>query len=1020
VYLLNIKPTDSMHKEVVSFVLKAMAHEKREPRFELPRVHLVDLHNDSRRTSTHIQHQYSSHSLETSSPRTTRSFASIRLDSEVSFSGNVSSLDQLVDMGIVDVQGDSRLPRRRIEDVQQNFSTKPGEENDFERQVKNNRELQESQVKVVAYLCDSPVNDAKALLRLAALYQQSGELQKSKSIYKRAKTIIERELSIDPAGIDYIRCQLAIIDLLEGRFREAEKTFAELEMKLHSTFGDHERTWEVMRWHALAFDVQGQYQKALPKLQQIPVPMEIEISEPFTQATNVTLLTQSTLALVMAHVGEYRRAIEYSGLALSHAEALCARPAIANVKIWTGTDDNEESACIGRMLSAIQSDRANILANVGQYIEAQSINDQAMKGMERYYGSKYVATLECWSLKVHLLALEGKIDEAEQQCQTTLRAMRRDIGKEHPSTLRTLGILVFIYRSQAKWADALQNATYLVDRNRSSHDIGPQHPQTISSMAQLADVYLACGQLVQALSDQITIVGLSEQVLGKDHPITLNYRSDLANIYCNLENWNSAREILFEVFVKQMEQVTQFVTYVRRSHNGETQPLNMSSIKEVCEIFRALRSKGKNYNDIPLLLMSTMHRLGVSERDREDGNLEFARELLEQVVEYREIRLGLDHADTLSSQLDLAMTKRQLSCHQNSTVDLEKLLEVFNRIAHVRQERLGSDHPDTLSARRERSLTKIQLGLIAKAVDEQEEILRSCIRLLGNGHPNTIRSCTDLSIAYHSIGDLKRAETLQLDALKAQLVLYPSPILKEEARKTFNAALEALGLATKGQAETTEADTKNLELSDSEPLALPETPYHPRITSSMACLASIYTEQENFPLAALVQEAVVSQHKLALPDSIYSLTTLESINTLAALNQAQRNYFRAITLYNEVLANAPAHSPLYFASQSFLGSLYFSQDDFANAERVQKKAYEEQCAIAESDADSEARSKNEEALVIASFNLALTKWELGKKGEAKVLMGVARVFAERGLGGEHERTREVVDTLREWEAEDLE
>jgi hypothetical protein len=93
--------------------------------------------------------------------------------------------------------------------------------------------------------------------------------------------------------------------------------------------------------------------------------------------------------------------------------------------------------------------------------------------------------------------------------------MRKEIGKEHPSTLKTLGVLVFVYRLQARFTEALDTAKYLFEKCKASEAFGENHPETINSMWQLAEVYLARGDFSNALHYQGQAVQLADKVLGK-------------------------------------------------------------------------------------------------------------------------------------------------------------------------------------------------------------------------------------------------------------------------------------------------------------------------------------------------------------------------------------------------------------------------------------------------------------------------------------------------------------------------
>ncbi|PMD32824.1 TPR-like protein, partial [Hyaloscypha variabilis F] len=505
--------------------------------------------------------------------------------------------------------------------------------------------------------------DPRQLLTLASLYQQSGELQKSQALYQRLVKLPSME-----KGIDIIMTQIAITWIYEGRVKKAQKVFSDLEPRVEAKFKrEPQRAWEVKRWLAITLDMQGLYESGRQKL--------MNISGAFTsfqqaqQLTDVGLLARSTLALLFGHLGKYEEALTRSKEVLRLAEQ-----AVEKTKEGDPASMTRHRGALG----SIQFDRAKILTYVGRYQEAEALNNQALENIQRNVGSKHVSTLECWSLKARHLASTCRLPEAEEQCQKTLKVMRKEIGKEHPSTLKTLGVLVFVYRLQARFTEALDTAKYLFEKCKASEAFGENHPETINSMWQLAEVYLARGDFSNALHYQGQAVQLADKVLGKVHPTVVNYRACLARVYCNRGNWTHSASLCFDVL--------------------------------------------DNY--------------------------------------YIERTLGDDHADTLSSKWDLALTK--LKRGQDGA------LQELAGVTASRRRLLGEDHPETLASRHHLSVAKFSVSGNEKELSEQAEVLRLCIHLLGDEHPTTNSARIDLSNGYHVVGMLTDAEQLRLQALKVQ------------------------------------------------------------------------------------------------------------------------------------------------------------------------------------------------------------------------------------------------------------
>ncbi|PMD56105.1 TPR-like protein, partial [Hyaloscypha bicolor E] len=456
--------------------------------------------------------------------------------------------------------------------------------------------------------------------------------------------------------------------------------------------------------------MQGLYEQGKKKL--------IAINDAFSslqQATDVGLLTKSTLALLFGHLGKYEEALKRSKEVLQ-----LALEAVEKAKKG-GKGDTASVTRQRGALGSIQYDRAEVLTYVGRYVEAEEMNTQALENIQRNLGSKHVSTLNCWSLKARHLAATSRLPEAEEQCQKTLKVMRKEIGKEHPSTLKTLGVLVYVYRLQARLTEALDTAKYLLEKCRTSDAFGEDHPETISSMWQLAEVYLARGDFKNALHYQDQAVKLADKVLGKVHPTVVSYRACLARVYCNRGNW------------------------------AHTATLCVDILKDYGVII------SEAFQDV----VSTMQCLGVTERERLHGNLEVAEEIQTKAHEYIEKKLGKNHADTLSSKWDLALTK--LKRNQDGA------LSELEHVTASRRRVLGEDHPDTLAARHHLSVAKFNMFRNLSELAEQAEVLRLCIHLLGEEHPSTNSARIDLSNGYHLVGMLTDAEQLLLKALKVQI-----------------------------------------------------------------------------------------------------------------------------------------------------------------------------------------------------------------------------------------------------------
>jgi tetratricopeptide (TPR) repeat protein len=865
-------------------------------------------------------------------------------------------------------------------------------------------------------------------LRLAFLYQQSGELRQAKALYQ--------SLMDSPAmaqGLDIIRTQIAITWLYEGRVKEAEEVFSDLEPKVEAEYARApQRTWEVKRWLAISLDMQGFYERGRQKL--------ININQAFTsfqqaqQVTDIGLLTRSTLALVLGHLGKYGEALTRSEKVLELASQVVERAKKVVKDTDGGKGDQADLTIQLGALGSIQFDRAKILTYVGRYQDAEDLNSQALENIQRNVGSKHVSTLECWSLKARHFASTCRLPEAEEQCQKTLKVMRTEIGKEHPSTLRALGVLVYVYRLQARLTEALDTAKYLLDKCKSSEAFGKDHPETIHSMWQLAEVYLARGDFSNALRYQDQAVKLADKVLGKVHPTVLNYRACLARVYCKRGSWKDSGELCLVVLDNYVSIISEAfqgtAKIIRKQENSkQNEPDSRSVIQQALDKARdIIFEKNDDFATLNLSLASTIQCLGVTERERQHGNLEVAQEIQTKAYDYMVEKLGQDHVDTLSAKWDLALTKLKRG-EEGALRDLEAVTLARRRL-------LGGDHPDTLAARHHLSAAKFnQFGNLSE-LDEQAEVLHLCIYLLGEEHPTTNSARIDLSNGYHLVrtsGMLVEAEKLRLKALQVQIKTLPHPELSGSAKDSYEQALVAVGLNESSSVQ----EESCLEPSKKDDPAEPNPKHcHAQVISSLAALALIYVDlaqsadeeallsieapnpesekahqllvsQYNNKAIAL-QRAVFFQQQL-LPSGEHNPEALESLNTLGLIYQAAGKTEEALASYSMVQRHAEDSTVLHFTVQSNLGTLFFGLGQFEIAEEVQTKAYEKRGKYGEG-------VVGDREYVIAVFNLALTKEERGKREEALELMGKALKLSRDAFGHSDSTTGRILDTWREWSA----
>ena len=826
---------------------------------------------------------------------------------------------------------------------------------------------------------------------LASVYHKCGKFEAARKTYEEVLIMLPPStmspFSRDPQVNNTFRCRIAEIHLQEGHFKDAKEKFLDLEMeswKLVTENGN--RAWvalEISRWLGITFDKLGDFRKAYQKLKAV----EKEIEEAKRKCTSESkqsselgknsMLTKNALALVFAHMGDFARAITTSDDAIEIAR------------------QNGDLTDFSKHNTVMDLNRATIFAYSGDYKTATKINQEVSKELERQFGSKNFATLESWSLQTQLLAANSMPDEAQDRAEETLKGMRNELGKQHPLTLELLGTLVLIQLSQGLITDAMGTAQYVFKSNKSSHALGPDHPQTISSMNILAKVESAAGQLQEAELLQMEVVKLAEDRLGEHHPSTVSYKLNLASIYGHMGNWAKSQEIARSIFWMQGKQ---FLGSSSEEQNGQVFLHNAQSWR----ILKQFQIGGDSSVKVRPSFISTMHCLGVAERELDVGDLSLARELLSEAVKWRTERLGASHVDTLWSQFELAKVERECG----GIEQLGKAFRSFEIVLTERRELLGESHPDTISARHELSITVFQMGHEDEAAQEQEKVFRIRTKVLGTHHPDTIRSQLDLARVYRSLGYMEDAESRQLAAIGEQIRqsrltgLGLSVADEDNKRRLYALILDRFNVDQHTNSDTIPTQTRE------------EPQYYPEIINTLADLAFTYFElgdDKKRESAAHLQEIVVSLQEQYLGNN--ALKTLVSVNNLGLIYQDLSRTQDAITLFERVLDNTEPHSPLHQNSRSNLASLYFEKRDFERAETIQKTVV---------DSQRESISNGPKALMESMFNLALIRKERAKEeGTSFTASGALELMQEvvqlsERLGHDHPLHLQMYDTLEEW------
>lgn len=144
-----------------------------------------------------------------------------------------------------------------------------------------------------------------------------------------------------------------------------------------------------------------------------------------------------------------------------------------------------------------------------------------------------------------------------------------------------------------------------------------------------------------------------------------------------------------------------------------------------------------------------------------DGRYDAALALEKHVVELRTALLGADHPDTLNAEANLATTFALLGKHNDA-------IEIEERVHTRRSKLLGTEHPDTLTSWANLAASYSSVGYLDEAVAIERQLVEIRRDLLGPEHPETLTSIGNLAYSLdggREDGDVSEARLLWTDLI---------------------------------------------------------------------------------------------------------------------------------------------------------------------------------------------------------------------------------------------------------------
>ena len=317
--------------------------------------------------------------------------------------------------------------------------------------------------------------------------------------------------------------------------------------------------------------------------------------------------------------------------------------------------------------------------------------------------------------------------------------------------------------------------------------LGPDHPVTLAVRNNLAGAYRSVGRFAEAIELFEQVLAEHERVLGPDHPATLTVRHNLTSAYRSVGRLGEAIDA-WEKLLPDCQRVL-----------GPDHPATLTVRNNLTSAYESVGRLGEAIDAWEKLLPDCQRVLGpdhpatltvrnnLAGAYKSVGRLGEAIDLLERVLAERERVLGPDHPDTLTSRNNLAGAYESIG-------RFGEAIDLYEQVLAERERVLGPDHPGTLTVRNNLAGAYRSVGRFGEAIELFEQVLAEHERVLGPDHPGTLTVRNNLAGAYESVGRLGEA----IDAWEKllpdyQRVLGPDHPATLTVRNNLAGAYESVG-----------------------------------------------------------------------------------------------------------------------------------------------------------------------------------------------------------------------------------
>jgi tetratricopeptide (TPR) repeat protein len=571
---------------------------------------------------------------------------------------------------------------------------------------------------------------------------------------------------------------------------------------------------------------------------------------------------------------------------------------------------------------------------LGEYPRAEQLLKSAAELGRREFGPDDERTLQAEYLQAAACQMQGRFDEA----LALIEGQRgRSSGKgEHDHTLG------MIHRA----AGRLDKAIPLLHEAYKQLPPGPDTTGTLLKRHTLGAVYREAGRVAEAIPVLEDVHARRAKLFGPDHSDTLMSANSLAVAYSEggqagraLKLYEDTRQRLLKRYAPDHPSVLNCDTNLAQTMSKMGRLADaIAKLEEARD--RAVAKLGAN----SLETLRIQSNLAVAHFN--SAHYDAAREIFETILPPLTAAYGPESWFVTQTHANLARCLRNLGRDADAVRALDAALVKVTK-------KHGPDHPNTLNLRAELALLQRDTEA-EKAVEAFADVLARQTKVLGEKHPDLIRTRYGLGCAYFSARRAKEAIATFEEVLPRQT--------------------ELLG------------------------------PDHPETLRTRSSLGAAYWGDKQFDRSVPhIEETLRKELKVLGPDAPGTLSTAENL----AINyddskQPDKLYEHSkVWLHRLMMANGPQNPVNRRLVTTFVRECQ-TRGRMADAVPVMEILH---------DAEAERLGPNHAGTMQAKNNLAAAYWSAGRLDRSIPLLEEVVRFSKKDLGDAHPAVQQRVGSL---------